>query len=82
MVAKEGKQIVVMDSVKREDPALTQKIETLVKVLGTMVMKPQYESDPNVIGSKVFSGMLQVPIVSEEDRKIIEVKLLELVNQL
>lgn len=64
------------------DPMNTQKIEVLIKVLGTMVMKPQYESDPNVIGSKVFTGMLQTPIINEDDRLRVESKLMKLIYDL
>lgn len=48
-----------------------------------MVMKPQFESNPDQIGSKVFTGSMQLPIINDEkDRKVIEDKVLELVKSL
>lgn len=57
------------------------KVEVLIKLLGTMVMEPQYESDPTTIGKKHFTGSLQVPIIKDENlRKVVTDKIMELVN--
>lgn len=40
-----------------------QKIDCLVKALGTMVMAERFESDPNQIGKLIFVGPKQVPIL-------------------
>ena len=61
----------------------THKIEVLIKALGTMVMIPQYESDPNIIGSKKqYTGVIQTPILTGDQRTAIELTLLELVKEL
>lgn len=62
---------------------MTQEIEVCIKALGTMVMKPQYETNPNEIGSKKYVGNTQMPIVEkEEHRDLILNKLLALVNSI
>lgn len=43
-----------------------QKIDCLVKALGTMVMIPKYESDPSNIGAKHFAGTIQQPILEDK----------------
>lgn len=58
-------------------------IESCIKSLGSMVMKPQYESDTQQIGSKKYVGNTQMPIIEkEEDRQLITDKLLNLIKQL
>lgn len=61
----------------------TEKIETLVKVLGTMVVEPTWIPDPNSIGNKFQGQPIQRPILQDaDDRKIVENKILELVKTL
>lgn len=60
----------------------TEVVEVLIKALGTMVLMPQYESDPMVIGSKTYTGNLQLPILLGDNREIVENKLLELIKNL
>lgn len=59
-----------------------QKIDCLVKAIGTMVMIPKYESDPNNIGAKVFAGTIQQPILQGDYRDTALDKLNELIKQL
>lgn len=59
-----------------------QKIDCLIKALGTMVMKPEYESDPNNIGSKLFKGSIQQPILLDNQREDALVKLNQLINSI
>lgn len=59
-----------------------QKVDTLIKALGTMVVKPEYTSDPTTIGKKTFTGSIQQPILQDTNRDIAEAKLIELIKQL
>lgn len=59
-----------------------QAIDTLRSLLGTMVLMPKYKSDPNAIGSKVFEGNEQVPIIMGENRNIIEGKIMQMIKTL
>lgn len=59
-----------------------QEIETLIKALGTMVIFPIEESNPNEIGKKVVTGTVQRPILEGENRRIVEAKLIQLVQSL
>lgn len=70
-----------MGDTTREEKVI-QGIETLVKVLGTMVVFPDYKSDPANIGVKIYAGNVQQPILlgSERDKAIN--KLVELINKL
>lgn len=61
---------------------LNAKVEVLIKALGTMVIKPSYELDPNNIGKKVYTGPVQQPILLDDNREIAENKLIELIKQL
>jgi len=65
----------------REEKVM-QSIETLVKVLGTMVVFPDYKSDPINIGVKIYSGNVQQPILIGSDRDKAINKLTELINKL
>lgn len=58
------------------------KIEMLIKALGTMVLEPQFESDPSQIGKKIFVNNIQKPILEGEDRKKVLNKLLEVIEKL
>lgn len=60
----------------------TGKIEMLIKALGTMVLEPQFESDPSQIGKKIFVNNIQKPILEGEDRKKVLNKLLEVIENL
>ncbi len=60
----------------------TRSIEVLIRALGTMVMEPEYRSDPNNVGQKILVTTVQKPIFEGEDRKIISDKLIELVKAL
>lgn len=63
--------------------ALTiQAIDTLKNLLGTMVIEPQYESDPNNIGKRVNVGSVQKPILEGKNREIALAKVIELVESL
>lgn len=57
-------------------------IDSLKTVLGTMVMMPEYETNPEAIGQKIFKGNQQVPIVMGDSRKVVEDKLIELIKGL
>lgn len=59
-----------------------EKIEILVKALGTMVLKPQFEVDPNQIGKKYQIQPIQEAILLDDNRKVAEDKLVELIKQL
>lgn len=60
----------------------TSKIEIVIKALGTMVLEPQFESDPTQIGKRIFTTTIQKPIIEGEDRKKVLNKLIELVDKL
>ena len=70
-----------MTDKEQHDKVLTS-IDVLIKSLGTMVMIPKYESDPNNIGAKVFAGTIQQPILQGDYRDIALDKLNELIKQL
>ena len=59
-----------------------QEIETLIKALGTMVIFPVEETNPNEIGKKVVTGTIQRPILEGENRRIVESKLIQSVQSL
>lgn len=59
-----------------------QKIDCLVKALGTMVMIPEYESDPSQIGVKHFKGTIQQPILVGDNREEAIKKLTTVINSL
>lgn len=63
---------------------MTEQIEVLRQVLGTMVQEPIYDNNVGgIIGEKQFSGRyVQKPIVEGTDRDLVKSKLLELVKQL
>jgi hypothetical protein len=44
-------------------------IETIGKILGTAVEIPQYTSDPNNIGMKLYAGAVRTPLLEGVDRK-------------
>lgn len=57
------------------------KIEILVKALGTMILKPQFETDPNTFIKHQIQP-LQEAILLDDNRKIAEDKLVELIKGL
>lgn len=59
-----------------------QKIEILVKALGTMVLKPQFAPTVNIGDPKMQLQPIQEGILTDENRKIAENKLVELIKQL
>lgn len=61
---------------------MTEQIEVLRQVLGTMVQEPVFEADQTMIGEKHFKMYIQKPIVEGTDRDLVKSKLLELVKQL
>ena len=65
-----------------QDYQIINKVEVLIKALGTMVIFPQFEADPNNIGKKNFIGPVQQPILQDGDRKVVVDKLVELINKL
>jgi len=57
-------------------------IDSLVRLLGTMVMETQYK-EGTLVGSKEYSGSIQVPIIKGvENRAIIEKKIMQLVQDI
>lgn len=58
-----------------------QKIEILVKALGTMILKPQFETDPNTFVKHQIQPV-QEAILLDENRKTAEDKLVQLIKQL
>lgn len=71
-----------MGEFRTEEEIRLTNIEAVIKALGTMVIFPSYDSDPNMIGSKIFTGPIQQPILLDKDRKIATDKLVELISQL
>lgn len=61
-----------------------QKADCLVKALGTMVVIPTYESDPENIGAKIYKGPIQQPILAEGSKLRTDAlnKLNEIINSL
>lgn len=57
-------------------------ITTLKEVLGTMVIMPNYQSDPHNIGSKTYLGNIQQPILDGDKREIALEKLTEYIRSL
>lgn len=66
----------------RKEELVLEGIEKLIKALGTMVITPTYEADPNNIGKKNYIGPIQAPILEGANRKIVEDKLIELIKEL
>jgi len=60
----------------------TSKIEMLIKALGTMVLEPQFETDPTQIGKKVFINNIQKPILEGKDREKVLNKLVTIIDKL
>jgi hypothetical protein len=60
---------------------IVERIEILIKALGTMVIIPQYVIDEGSI-TKRYNGGIQQPILQDEARVEAENKLLELIKQL
>lgn len=74
-----------MSLIKEQEAEVTEVIETikaLREVLATMVLMPEYTSDPNAIGTKTFKGNIQLPILQDKDREIAKTKLMELIASL
>lgn len=61
---------------------LAPKIDICIKALGTMVVEPTWVSDPNNLGQKYQGQPVQRPILQNEDRTVVEKKLLALIEQL
>lgn len=59
----------------------TNRIEQVIKALGTMVLFPQEISDPNNIGQKVYGQPVQRPILEGEARTKVLNKLVELITE-
>lgn len=58
-----------------------RKIEILVKALGTMILKPQFETDTNTFVKHQIQPV-QEAILLDENRKTAEDKLVQLIKQL
>lgn len=60
------------------------EIELLIKALGTMVQEPHYApTDPTNIGApKQYIGSITKPILVDNNRKIVEDKLIKLIEKL
>lgn len=69
---------------ENEEILKLQKIDCLVKAIGSMVMIPKYErADPLDLGSKeVFAGTIQQPILQGAYRETALAKLDEFIKQL
>ena len=59
----------------------TDRIEQVIKALGTMVLFPQEHSDPNNIGQKIYGQPIQRPILEGEARTKVLNKLVELITE-
>lgn len=57
-------------------------IDVLRTLLGTMVLKPEFKTDPNDITSKVLISNNQHPIVEGVERKVVLDKMIDLVKSL
>ena len=59
----------------------TDRIEQVIKALGTMVLFPQEITDPNNIGKKMYGQPVQRPILEGEARTKVLNKLVELITE-
>ena len=66
----------------KETEEVIASIEMVIKALGTMVIFPEYTSNPNEIGSSKYTGSIQQPILMGGDRQNAINKLNELISQL
>ena len=57
-------------------------IDSLKSLLGTMVLFPEFTSDPNNIGQKIHKGNIQKPILEGENRRLAEDKLMSILKDL
>lgn len=57
----------------------TDRIEQVIKALGTMVLVPTEITDPNNIGQKVYGQPVQRPILEGANRDKVLNKLVELI---
>lgn len=55
-------------------------IDSIIKALGTMVVFPLEESDPNMIGKKNIVGNVQRPILEGVNRDKVLTKLVEIIT--
>lgn len=52
-----------------ESEPIVNKVDVLIKALGTMVLEPQYEKDATNIAAKaIFTGTIQKPILEGDFR--------------
>lgn len=65
-----------------KDELLVPKIEILVKALGTMVLKPQFQPTTVIGEAKMQMQPIQEGILIGDNRTIAEQKLVELIKQL
>lgn len=59
-----------------------QKIEVLIKALGTMVIEPDIVSDPNNVGQQINRGPVQKPILQGSNREIAVNQLVSFIKSL
>lgn len=57
----------------------TERIEQVIKALGTMVIHPIEETNPDTF-KKEYKGNVQKPILEGENREIVIKKLVELIT--
>lgn len=57
-------------------------ITTLKEILGTMVIMPNYKTDPNNIGKPEYIGNIQKPILEGEIRELALKKLYTIIDTL
>lgn len=65
----------------KDEVVKVKAIDALRTVLGTMVIIPTEETDPNTF-KKVSLGSVQRPIIEGEDRNIVKNKLIELIKSI
>lgn len=71
-----------MGEFRSEEEIRLNSIDLVIKSLGTMVMIPEYESDPTNIGKKTYLGPVQQPILTGTYRELAIDKLAKLIAEL
>ena len=68
-------------TINTNEPTLIEKIEVVIKALGTMVLEPKYEMNKETFVNE-FAGSIQHPIIEGEQRKDALNTLSQLISQL
>lgn len=74
-------EVIKEDSLSEYQLTLPDRIEVLIKALGTMVLIPQFETDQTTF-KKENTGVVQHPILEGEKRDRALNVLVELIEQL